>query len=317
MNSITQIKPSKDVQIKKCKELGISTYTNKTLEQLDNDINKKFENMTLDNDINKKFENMTLDNDINKNISENMTLDNDINKNIAENMTLENDISAEKEKKENDINKNIEENMRLENDISKMTTEIKFNNQYVLSRMEENKLIKNSLIIQELKQIVPLLSDVELLQLYNKSISIHQSKIQGNGNFLENDILVGMLDLNNIPYKKQVTINKSGIIVGFNEKKGKCYHIIDFVIGENIEVGKSITEYKVISCKTTCRERWTQDDWSYTFIPKLYILLTISDDYPPSARFREDIQRKIITCIPKRKDDRIYKLNFENLIEEL
>ena len=83
-----------------------------------------------------------------------------------------------------------------------MTTEIKFNNQYVLSRMEENKLIKNSLIIQELKQIAPLLSDVELLQLYNKSISIHQGKIQGNGNFLENDILVGMLDVNNIPYKK-------------------------------------------------------------------------------------------------------------------
>ena len=73
-----------------------------------------------------------------------------------------------------------------------MTTEIKFNNQYVLSRMEENKLIK-----------ISLLSDVELLQLYNKSISIHQ----GNGNFLENDILVGMLDLNNIPYKKQVRNN--------------------------------------------------------------------------------------------------------------
>jgi len=89
-----------------------------------------------------------------------------------------------------------------------MTTEIKFNNQYVLSRMEENKLIK-----------ISLLSDVELLQLYNKSISIHQRKIQGNGNFLENDILVGMLDLNNIPYKKQVIINKSGIIVGFNEKR--------------------------------------------------------------------------------------------------
>ncbi len=89
-----------------------------------------------------------------------------------------------------------------------MTTEIKFNNQYVLSRMEENKLIK-----------ISLLSDVELLQLYNKSISIHQGKIQGNGNFLENDILVGMLDLNNIPYKKQVIINKSGIIVGFNEKR--------------------------------------------------------------------------------------------------
>ena len=194
---------------------------------------------------------------------------------------------------------------------------ITFDNQYVLSRIEENKISKNLKIIQDLKQIAPLLSDVELLQLYNKSISIHQSKIQGNGDFLENDILVGVLDKNNISYKKQVTINKSGIIVGFNEKKGKCYHIIDFVVGENIEVGKSITDYKVVSCKTTCRERWTQDDWSYTFAPTLYILLTISDDYPPTQRFREDTKRKIITCLPKKKDDRLFTLNFENLIDEL
>ena len=192
---------------------------------------------------------------------------------------------------------------------------ITFDNQYVLSRIEENKISKNLKIIQDLKKIAEL-SDVVLLQLYNKSISIHQSKIQGNGDFLENDILVGILDKNNIPYKKQVTINKLGIIVGFN-KKGKCYHIIDFVIGENIELGKSITDYKVISCKTTCRERWTQDDWSYTFVPKLYILLTISDDYPTSERFREDTKRKIITCLPKKNDDRLFKLNFENLIDEL
>ena len=198
-----------------------------------------------------------------------------------------------------------------------MENQIIFNNQYVVSRIEENKISKNVKIIQELKQIAPLLSDIDLLKLYNKSISIHQSKIQGNGDFLENDILVGVLDKNNISYRKQVTINKAGIIVGFNEKKSKCYHIIDFVIGENIEVGKPITDFKVVSCKTTCRERWTQDDWSYTFIPKLYVLLTISDDYPPTARFREDETRKIITCFPKKKDDRIYKLNFEDLIGEL
>jgi hypothetical protein len=183
--------------------------------------------------------------------------------------------------------------------------------------MEENKNIKNKKIIEELRQIAPTLSDVELLALYNKSISIHQSKIQGNGDFLENDILVGMLEQNNIPYRKQVTINKSGIIVGFNEKRDKCYHIIDFVIGENIEVGKSITEYNVVSCKTTCRERWTQDDWSHSFQPKKYILLTISDDYPSSDRFRESPNRKIVTCIPKKKDDRIYKLDFDNLIDEI
>jgi len=55
---------------------------------------------------------------------------------------------------------------------------ITFDNQYVLSRIEENNKLK---IIQELKQIAPFLSDDQLLQAYNKSISIHQSKIQGNG----------------------------------------------------------------------------------------------------------------------------------------
>ena len=98
---------------------------------------------------------------------------------------------------------------------------IPIDNQYVLSRIEENKFSKNLKIIKELEQIEPSLRRDKLLQLYNKSISIHQSKIQGNGDFLENDILVGVLDKNNISYKKQVTINKSGIIVGFNKKKGK------------------------------------------------------------------------------------------------
>lgn len=194
---------------------------------------------------------------------------------------------------------------------------ITYDNQYVLSKIKESEISKKLKIIQELKYIAPLINDDDLLQLYNKSISIHQSKIQKNGDFLENNILVGILEQNNIPYKKQVIINKSGIIVGLNEKKGKIYHIIDFVIGKNIENGKSITNYKVVSCKTTCRERWTQDDWSYTFIPKLYILVTISNDYPSSARFREDTRRKIITCLPKKKDDRLFKLNIENLFGEL
>jgi predicted DNA-binding protein YlxM (UPF0122 family) len=121
--------------------------------------------------------------------------------------------------------------------------ETKFDNQYVLSRIEEKKKLKNTAIFQALKQIAPLLSDIELLQLYNKSISIHQSKIQGNGDFLENDILVGVLEKNNISYKKQVTIDKAGIIVGLNKKRGTCYHIVDFVIGENIDIGNSITDF--------------------------------------------------------------------------
>jgi len=191
-----------------------------------------------------------------------------------------------------------------------------FNNKYVIQKIEENKQIKLKKIVEELKLIYPL-QDELLIDLYNKSISIHQSNIQGNGDFLENYIVISELTKHNILFKQQVTIGKDGIIIGFNEKKSKCYHIIDFVIGNNIEVGRPITEYKVLSCKTTCRERWTQDDWSFTYIPSKYILLTISNDYPSSVRFRESEQRKIITCFPKSKDDRKYKLSFEDLINEV
>ena len=209
-----------------------------------------------------------------------------------------------------DFRRNVLENTQNED-------KILFNNEYVLSKIEINKHTKNARIIQEMKQIEPLLSDDILLQLYTKSISIHQGNVQCNGAFLENDILGVFLNEQNISNRKQVTINKEGIIVGFNERKDKCYHIVDFVIGDDIKIGESIKKYKVISCKTTCRERWTQDDWTYTFAPQKYILLTISNDYPTSLRFREGSNRKIITCTPKKKDDRIYKLNFENLIHEL
>jgi hypothetical protein len=193
---------------------------------------------------------------------------------------------------------------------------INFDNNYVIKKIEENKKNKMNKIVEELKLIYPLTDDI-LIQLYNKSISIHQSNIQGNGDFLENDIVVTQLLAKNIQFTQQVTINKDGLIVGFNEKKSKCYHIVDFVIGDNIKLETSIMEYKVISCKTTCRERWTQDDWTFTYSPLKYILLTISNDYPTSTRFRETDKRKIITCYPKMKDDRKYKLNFENLIDEL
>ena len=189
-----------------------------------------------------------------------------------------------------------------------------FNNSFILSKIKENNILKETNTINELKKIIPSIDNNTILQLYNTSISIHQNKMQKNGNFLEK-ILIDFLEKNNISYKTQVSINEFGIIIGINEKV--CYHIIDFVIGSNIEINKSISNYTVISCKTTCRERWTQDDWTFTLKPKLYILLTISNDYPSSVRFREDTNRKIITCNPKKKDNRKFKLNFENLINEL
>jgi hypothetical protein len=190
-------------------------------------------------------------------------------------------------------------------------------NKFVLSNISANVLGNNERVVHELKQIAPQMSDLVLLQLYIKSVSLHQSKNSHNGKFLENTVISSALDNANIPYRKQVTIDKSGLIVGFNETKKNCYHIVDFVIGNEICIGKTITEFGVVSCKTTCRERWTQDDWSFTYQPKLYLLTTLTNDYPSNARFRESDKRKIITCIPKQNDDRVYPLNYDNLLSEL
>ena len=188
-------------------------------------------------------------------------------------------------------------------------------NTFLTEEYAQHNLGKQKSNIQRLKQVLPEKTEDELIKIYNECVSIHQSKIQRGGEFLEKQICE-FLGKNNIPFKTQVSINKEGIIVGFNIKKSVS-HVVDIVIGGDIEIGKSITEFDVISCKTTCRERWTQDNWSFIHKPQLFILATLSDDYPPSKRFNECETRKIITSKPKLKEDRIFKLNFDDLLSLL
>lgn len=150
-------------------------------------------------------------------------------------------------------------------------------------------------------------------ELYEACISIRQQHTQRNGNHFEECIKTLLTD-NSIAFKQQVIIDNKGVIC-LGQKK-KCNYILDFVIGD-VEEGRSITEYIVVSCKTTCRERWTQDNWTMSIRPKKYILMTLSEDYPPSKRFQENFDRKIISLKSKKKDDRHYKLTFDNLITEL
>ena len=91
----------------------------------------------------------------------------------------------------------------------------------------------------------------------------------------------------------------------------------DIVVGTNIRVGAPISEFGVVSLKTTCRERWTQDAWTKIYPPRFYYLTTASRDYPDNTMFRESETRKIVTSTPKRRDGRSFKLGFEDLIPEL
>jgi hypothetical protein len=190
-------------------------------------------------------------------------------------------------------------------------------NEYINNKIREYKddeLHKN---INELKKIDSTITYEILKQIYLASISIHQRKMQSSGLYFEN-LISDILTHESINFKTQVTINSDGIIIDCN-KKEKCHHIIDFVIYNDQEsiINLHISNFIVLSTKTTCRERWTQDNWTNTIKPKMYILTTLSNDYPPSTRFNENMCRKIITSNPKKRDGRIFKLDFSNLISLL
>lgn len=188
-------------------------------------------------------------------------------------------------------------------------------NEYITRKMEEVYQEKQQKIIRILKQKYPTIPDDLLPAIYQDCISIHQSGIQHNGDVLEK-LILSQLAGHDIPHRSQVTIDKKGMILGFNLKRSKCHHVLDIVVGD-VQIGHPITEYTVLSCKTTCRERWTQDNWSLEMVPKQYFLITASSDYPSSERFQENERRMIISSSPKSSDDRIYPLSFSDLLGRL
>jgi len=183
---------------------------------------------------------------------------------------------------------------------------------------KQAKLLKWRSIMPSFEEMTARINDWEVFsdEIYNAAISHHQAYMQANGAFFEKHV-EDMLHANSIPFKRQVTIDANGNVIGFGIKD-KCNHILDIVVGTDIEIGKHISDFHcVMSLKTSARERWNQDQkWSFVHAPKLFLFLTINDP-PPAERFQESDTRKIITCKPKKKDDRKFKLSLNDLISLL
>jgi hypothetical protein len=147
MNSTKQIKPSKCFKIEKCKELGITRYTQKCLIEKCRELGiKKYTNKKLEQletialeQINKNFKNMTLENVITNNIEEHV-ITNNIEEHVITNNIEEHVITNNID--ENVITNNIDENMSFENDLNaendKCINEIKImGNKWVDKLLEE------------------------------------------------------------------------------------------------------------------------------------------------------------------------------------
>jgi hypothetical protein len=165
-------------------------------------------------------------------------------------------------------------------------------------------------IVKCIKDKYPEFSDEKCLEIYDACFSLRQSLIgsKGSGGIWER---IGERLFSQFELKRQVHIKNDGIIC---ESGG--HHIVDIVLGNPV-VGNHISNYVVISCKTSAKDRWAQDGWTLIHTPKLYVLMVVTDDYPCSSKFEESDIRKIYTLTPKKGDDRIYKLKMEDLIEEI
>lgn len=156
-------------------------------------------------------------------------------------------------------------------------------------------------------------SDDEVYRMYRSSVSMFQSKQNTNGNSLE-DIISMYLWENGIHHHRQIPIDREGLITTHCNSMS----LIDFVIADKVMIGSHISDYVVVSTKRSCRERWLQDQWTFTHKPKKYILFTLSNDYPdPFSKFRECQDRMIVTLKPKKIDRRRYKLTPDNWLSEL
>jgi|LakMenEpi03Aug12_release.lakeMendotaPanAssembly.Ray.scaffolds.fasta_scaffold263490_3 hypothetical protein len=166
--------------------------------------------------------------------------------------------------------------------------------------------------VRKLREKQPMLSgwpDEDVWKLYNDSFAVRQSMIgnTGIGGWWERCI-ENILSQNSIPYKTQVYINADGYVCN------TCYGTrIDIVVGDVIP-GKHISELIVISTKTSGKDRWKEDSWTFMYVPKLYVLAVINDDYPPPLSFKESAVRVILTMYPKTKDVREFKPTCESLI---
>jgi len=193
------------------------------------------------------------------------------------------------------------------------TATMALSNASILASYAAFKSAQHAAHIARLRAAHPKLSvftDDEVTALFHEVVSCFQSK---GGKFFEAHI-ENLLREAGIPFKAQVHVDARGVIV---EGRNDGDTIPDIVFGNPV-VGTHISQYAVMSLKTTSRERAKLDTaWTYKHPPKLFLYATMEDDYPSPKTFDEGPTRKLICATPKARDARQFKLGFEHLVAEV
>lgn len=136
--------------------------------------------------------------------------------------------------------------------------------------------------VDRIKRILPYVCDDDTIeQLYKTCNSIAQGRRSSNGRRFE-ELVASCLRAQNIPFVSQVSIDdKTGCIVP--RSRGK--HVYDFVI--DAQVGDLARDKDMVSCKTSLRERYLQDQKSPF---RTSYMLTLEKTSNPAKFLRHDIQ---------------------------
>lgn len=187
---------------------------------------------------------------------------------------------------------------------------------YVAGELEAVRERRARRVCQTLRRVRDDLRPEECARIYIAAVSLHQDTAQNRGSVLE-AVVQQILEDHNIRFWRQVTIDANGYIVAQGACRAGCHHVVDFVVGDAVAVGAHVSDCVVVSCKTSCRERWTQDNWTLRHPPKRYVLVTISNDYPPADRFHASPARIIITINPKQRNACPYVMSFDELVPQI
>jgi hypothetical protein len=180
----------------------------------------------------------------------------------------------------------------------------------ILTRYNERKQEKDVATIAFLRARHPKYegwTDEELIAANQDHVSRFQSK---DGKWFERYI-EGQFTALGLPFKAQVHVDGNGMIVA-----SKGVMILDIVFG-NPQVGTHISNYLVLSLKTSSRERAKLDTWTRIHAPKVFYYGSIEADYPIPETFQESETRKLVCVKTREIDTRQFKLDFLGLVEEV
>lgn len=163
-------------------------------------------------------------------------------------------------------------------------------------------------IVKRMQELLPrsrVTEDVAY-NIYKTCVSMNQQSRSNKGKLLE-QCIEDVLKARQIPYLPQVTVDTTGIIhKSRGQKKG--VHVHDFVI--DAQVGDSIRDKIVLSCKTSLRERWRQD--ANVQCAKMYMITMEMCSKHVMASLKEN---KIALVIVRESRDGV--MNLEECIEEI